>query len=180
MYGFSPAAADELTVFGSAKPKYSQTSVANWLEYMQERDIDRVCCLLEPKTVNRYESDLLTAYQDKFGQEQILWQSNIIDFQIPDPTILIDNIIPFLISAEQNKQKVVVHCSHGIGRTGVVLAAWLVSQRGMSNKEALSAVRQQNRLPQEAIIAALFLGKNPWRIYQQLNRLLNDCRAAFS
>lgn len=73
-----------------------------------------------------------------------------------------------------------VHCSHGVGRTGIVLAAWLVSRRGLSNQQALSAVRQQKRLPQEVMIAALLFGKNPWQIKRQLDNLLNICRTAFS
>lgn len=180
MYRFAPAAANESTVFGAAKPKYSEISVKQWLEFMQAQKIDRVCCLLEPKTFNRYQPNLLTAYQHQFGQERVLCPPAIADFQIPNPAILVENIIPFLISAEQNRQKVVVHCSHGIGRTGIVLAAWLVSRRGLSNQQALSAVRQQKRLPQEAMIAALLFGKNPLHIKQQLNDLLNTCRAAFS
>ena len=180
MYRFAPAAADESIVFGAAKPKYSETSVKQWLEFMQAQKIDYVCCLLEQKTVNRYQADLLTAYRQQFGTERVLWQPNVPDFQIPNPTILIEDIIPFLISAEQNRKKVVVHCSGGVGRTGIVLAAWLVSQRGLSNQQAISAVRQQKRLPQEAMIAALLFGKNPWYIKKQLNDLLNACRAAFN
>ncbi len=179
MYRFAPAADNELIVFGAAKPKYCQTSVQQWLDFMQAQNIDRVCCLLESKTVDRYQSNLLAAYQQQFGEQKVLWQPGIADFQIPDSGILIENIIPFLISAEQVQQKVVVHCSHGVGRTGIVLAAWLVSQRGLSNKEALLAVRQQKSLPQEAMIAALLFGKNPFRIKQQLNALLNACRVAF-
>ena len=179
MYRFAPAAVDESIVFGAAKPKYSEASVKQWLKFMQTQQIDRVCCLLEPKTVNRYQTSLLTAYQQQFGRERVLWQPAIADFQIPDPAILTENIVPFLISAEQKQQKVVVHCSGGVGRTGIVLAAWLVSRRGLSNKQALFAVRQQKRLPQEAMIAALLFGKNPIRIKQQLDRLLNDCRRAF-
>ena len=180
MYRFAPAAANEATVFGAAKPNYSETSVNRWLEFMQAQNIDRVCCLLEKKAVNRYQSNLLAAYKQQFGEQKVLWQPGIADFQIPNPKILIEYIIPFLISAEQNRQKAVVHCSHGMGRTGIVLAAWLVSRRGLSNEEALSAVRQQKRLPQEAMIAALLFGKNAFRIKQQLNDLLNACRAAFS
>lgn len=180
MYRFAPAAADELTVFGAAKAKYSETSVQHWLEFMEAQKIDCVCCLLEPKTVDRYESDLLAAYQHKFGQKRVLWQPGIADFQIPNPATLIESIIPFLISAERDRQKVVVHCSGGIGRTGIILAAWLVSRRGLSNHKALSTVRQQKRLPQEAMIAALLFSKNPFSIKQQLNDLLNDCRAAFN
>ena len=179
MYGFAPAAAEELIAFGAAKPKYSETSVKQWLEFMQAQKIDRVCCLLEPKTVNRYESDLLTTYQRQLGSKSILWQS-LPDFQIPDPVILIETIIPFLINSDRQKQKVVVHCAGGKGRTGIVLAAWLVSHRGLSNQQALAAVKQQKRLPQEAAIAALLFGKNPFGIKQQLNDLLNTCRAAFN
>jgi len=141
--------------------------------------IARICCLLEPKT-NRYHSDLLTAYQQAFGREKVLWQPEIADFQIPNSSILIESIIPFLISAEQNRQKAVVHCSHGVGRTEIVLAAWLVSRRGLSNRQALSAVREQKRLPEEAMIAALLFGKNPLHIKRQLNNLLNVCRTAFN
>ena len=180
MYRFAPAAEDELIVFGAAKPKYSKTSIKQWLEFMEAQNIARVCCLLESKTINRYRADLLTAYRRQFGRDRVLWQPAIADFQIPDPAILIENIIPFLVSAQQARQKAVVHCSDGIGRTGIVLAAWLVSRRGLSNREAISAVRQQKRLPQEAMIAALFLGKNPLHIKRQLNDLLDACRVAFN
>lgn len=128
MYRFAPAASDESIVFGAAKPQYSETFVQQWLEFMQGQEIERICCLLEPKTCNRYQPDLLTAYQQTFGKERVLWQPEIADFQIPNPTILIESIIPFLISADQEWQKVVVHCSHGVGRTGIVLAAWLVGE----------------------------------------------------
>lgn len=73
----------------------------------------------------------------------------------------------------------VVHCSGGVGRTGVVLACWLVAERGFSNREALSAVIQNHRNPYEATIAATFRFQNPYQVKSQLDRLLNDCRHAF-
>ncbi len=69
----------------------------------------------------------------------------------------------------------VVHCAGGIGRTGHILAAWLVSVRGFSNQDAISAVIRTGRNPHEAVI----LSKNPLQVAQELNVLLNNCRLAF-
>ncbi len=178
MYKFAPAAEDESIVFGAARPKYTQRSIEQWIEFMQQKQVSRVCCLLESKQLDRYPINLLATYRQKFNSESVLWQS-IKDFQIPSSKILIKRIIPFLISADKQDQKIVVHCSGGIGRTGIVLACWLVSQRGFSNQEAIYAVKQNKRNPHEALIAAMLRGKNPYRVKQQLNSLFNDCRHAF-
>lgn len=178
MYKFAPAARQESIVFGAARPQYSETTIKQWIEFMEAQQIEKVVCLLEKKSLSRYAVDLLATYRQKFGQKSVLWQP-IPDFQLPTPAMLIESIIPFLIEAAQKQQKVVVHCSGGVGRTGIVLAAWLVSSRGFSNQQALSAVKQNQRYPQEAIIAALFKGKNPYRRKQQLNKLLDDCRDVF-
>jgi protein-tyrosine phosphatase len=69
----------------------------------------------------------------------------------------------------------VVHCSGGIGRTGHVLAAWLVAGRGFSRHSAITAVKRRGRNPYEAVIAAPFKGRNPWKVAAELNRLLEDC-----
>ena len=86
--------------------------------------------------------------------------------------------VPFLAAADQLGEKVVVHCSGGIGRTGQVLAAWLVSGRGLSNSAAIAATRRTGRNPYEAAIAALVKGRNPWKVVGELNALLDDCRFA--
>jgi protein-tyrosine phosphatase len=178
MYKFAPATRQESIIFGAARPRYTQKSIAQWIKFMQQQEISRVCCLLESKQLARYPRDLLETYRQEFAAQYVLWQP-IKDFQIPPAEILIDRIIPFLISAEQNQQKTVVHCSGGVGRTGIVLAAWLVSQRGFTNQQAISAVKQNQRYPQEAIIAALFKLQHPFQVNQQLHNLLNDCRNAF-
>jgi protein-tyrosine phosphatase len=179
MYKFAPANRYESIVFGATRPKYSEISIKQWIEFMQAEKIEKICCLLETKSLIRYQVDLLAIYRQKFGQEAVLWQP-LADFQIPTSSNLIDLIIPFLISAEQNQQKVVVHCAGGVGRTGIVLAAWLVSRRGFTNQQAISAVKQNQRYPQEAIIAALFKLQHPLQANQKLHNLLNDCRNAFN
>lgn len=84
--------------------------------------------------------------------------------------------MPFLAVANQHQEKAVVHCSGGIGRTGHVLAAWLVAGRGFSSKAAIAAVKQTGRNPYEAVIAAPFKGRNPWSMALELTKLLEECK----
>jgi protein-tyrosine phosphatase len=173
MYKFASASENESIVFGSARPGYSNEQVNEWIEFMQNKNIKRVCCLLAESQLSRY-SNLLEVYRQIFGLDAICW-TPIEDFHFADPEILIHQILPFLAVANQNHEKVVVHCSGGIGRTGHVLAAWLVAGRGLSNKTAIAAVKQTGRNPHEAVIAAPFTGRNPWRVAAELNLLLDEC-----
>ncbi|WP_250126711.1 dual specificity protein phosphatase family protein [Chroococcidiopsis sp. CCMEE 29] len=173
MYKFSAASESELIVFGSARPRYSNEKVNEWTEFMQSQEIKRVCCLLPESQLARY-SNLLDVYRQIFGINQVCW-APIEDFYFADPGLLIHQILPFLATANQKNERVVVHCSGGIGRTGHVLAAWLVAGRGFSNKAAIAAVKQTGRNPYEAVIAAPFKGRNPWKVAAELDLLLNEC-----
>lgn len=173
MYKFDSASEHEPIVFGSARPGYSNEQVNEWIEFMQSKDIKRVSCLLSESQLTRY-SHLLDAYRQTFGLEQVCW-TPIEDFHFADSKTLVYQILPFLAVANQRQEKVVVHCSGGIGRTGHVLAAWLVAGRGLSNQAAIAAVKQTGRNPYEAVIAALFKGRNPWKAAAELNLLLDEC-----
>jgi protein-tyrosine phosphatase len=173
MYNFAAASADETIVFGSARPGYSDRQVRAWIEFMQGKGITRVCCLLPEIQLNRY-SNLLNTYRDRFGEGAILW-TPIEDFHIVNADVFIDRILPFLILADRLQQKVVIHCSGGIGRTGHILAAWLVAGRGFDRQLAIATVRETGRNPYEALIAAPFLGRNPWRVANELQLLLDRC-----
>ncbi|WP_121971693.1 dual specificity protein phosphatase family protein [Leptolyngbya sp. BC1307] len=173
MFRFAAASEDELIVFGSARPGYTNEQVSEWIEFMQNQSIQRVCCLLPKTQLVRY-SDLLGVYRQVFGIDQVCW-APIEDFNFAAREILAHQILPFLAIANQQNEKVVVHCSGGIGRTGHVLAAWLVAGRGFSNKLAIAAVKQTGMNPYEAVIAAPFKGRNPWKVAEELNRLLEDC-----
>ena len=179
MYKFAAASPSETIVFGSARPGYSSNQVNEWIEFMQSQDIKRVCCLLSQTQLDRY-SDLLGIYRQTFGSDRVCW-SPIEDFQLVDRQTLIQEILPFLAitprglreaNADHQNEKVVVHCSGGIGRTGHVL----VAERGFSNKTAIATVKQTGRNPYEAVSFALLKGRNPEKVIAQLNALLNDCR----
>lgn len=153
MHNFGPASSDETIVFGSARPGYDSHSVSRrkveeWVEFMKRRGIERVCCLLAREQLAYYE-DLLGVYGDRFGSGNVCW-APINDFQLAEGTLLTEKILPFLASTADRKERVVVHCSAGIGRTGHVLAAWLVHRRGFSPREAINTIETMGRNPYEA------------------------------
>jgi protein-tyrosine phosphatase len=174
MYNFSAATADESIVFGAARPGYSHKQVEKWIEFMQIQDIKRVCCLLSAPQLDRY-SDLLAVYRQYFGSDSICW-APIEDFQIVDREVLIHQILPFLSSADRQSDRLVVHCAGGVGRTGQILAAWLIARRGFSRNSAIATVKQSGRNPYEAVIAAPFTCRNPWQVMAKIETVLDECR----
>ncbi len=175
MYKFAPAWENEQIVFGSARPGYSNENVNQWVKFMQNQDIKRICCLLSQPQLIRY-TDLLGIYREAFGKEQVCW-TPIEDFQLCKGITLTQQVLPFLALANQQEEKVVVHCSGGIGRTGHVLADWLVCKRKLSNQQAISAVKKMGRNPYEAAIAGVLKGQNYLKGIGELNLLLDYCRS---
>lgn len=168
-WGFAAASEEEPGVFGARRPGFPFPRVSSlfvdiWIAFMQAQGITRVICLLPTRRLDAYD-DLLGTYRQAFGDDNVLWVP-IDDFQLAEESQLIDQILPFLAEAEHYQEKTVVHCSGGVGRTGHVLAAWLVSCRGMSNEEAIAAVKKQGRNARESRD-------------KRLDGLLDRCRDAF-
>ncbi|CAM3876503.1 MULTISPECIES: protein-tyrosine phosphatase family protein [Paenibacillus] len=169
-HGFTAAYEGEHFVFGARRPGFpfarvSSVLLQRWIAFMRIQGIIRVICLLPPRQLAAYE-DLLRSYHQEFGKDNVLWVP-VEDFQLVEEDQLIYRILPFLAESERLQAKTVVHCSGGVGRTGHVLAAWLVSCRGMSNEEAITAVKRQGRNASESRD-------------KRLDELLNRCRDAFS
>ena len=74
----------------------------------------------------------------------------IEDYHLCDHRTLEDTILPFLAASDASGTRPVVHCSGGLGRTGHILAAWLVRHRGLSVDDALEIVSRE-RNPREAV-----------------------------
>jgi protein-tyrosine phosphatase len=174
-FRFGAAAEEENYIFGAQRPGYSSATpiadaeVTRWITFMQRKGVKRVCCLLEDQ-LSLYASDLLEAYRHSFGEQAVCW-APIMDFCLVNADMLIESVLPFLAESARRGEPVVVHCSGGFGRTGHVLAAWLVYGRSMTNESAIDAVIEHGRNPYEAE-GRSDTGK------AKLNSLLDACRAA--
>ena len=67
-FRFKAASRDEKIVYGSERPGYPKESVGNtlvmdWIQFMENRGIKRVCCLLTKDSLDYYDEDLLRAYR---------------------------------------------------------------------------------------------------------------------
>lgn len=152
-YYLDRAAPDESTVYGACRPGYAPGSpaeapVEHWAEAMRGAGIERVCCLLHPPQLARY-LDLLGQYEREFGADRV-HHAPIKDYHLADPET-VDDIVSFLREADRADEPTVVHCAAGLGRTGHVLAAWLVRGRGYDPDEAVATVEEMGRTPREAI-----------------------------
>ena len=156
-FKFASAAPSEPTVFGAQRPGYDyhsvgQDMIVEWTDFMQANGIRRVCCLLPKEQLGFYGTDLLASYRELFGNQNVC-HVEVQDLQLIDLADLEQTILPFLRESDRNRVPVVVHCSGGSGRTGHVLAAWLVRERLIPLAEAIALLRKTNRDPYEAVIS---------------------------
>jgi protein-tyrosine phosphatase len=151
-HGFDPASPGETTVFGVCRPGYpspapADAAVQEWIAFMHEQDIDRVCCLLSDKLTN-YDG-LLDHYRAAFGPQNVC-HAPIDDYTSVPEALFHDVVLPFLQEADADSDRVVVHCSAGMGRTGQILVLWLVHERHYDLTDAVDVVEAMGRNPLEA------------------------------
>ena len=153
---FAPAAPDETYVYGACTPGWHSAASRDaaredWTAFMQSEGIERVLCLLTGCQLDS-RGALLEAYHDAFGETNVR-RVPVRDHHVVPEATLVDEVLPFLVAARSDEAPVVVHCLAGLGRTGLVLAAWLVYSRDYGPDRAVETVRDHGRAPMDAVEA---------------------------
>jgi protein-tyrosine phosphatase len=151
-YNFGTAVPREEIVHGACRPGHpvyaAETSVEEWLRFLDNRGITRVCCLLDDPQLGLYDG-LLETYRGHFGIDYVC-HAPLSDYTVVAPRTYHGTIAPFLHEATNHNDRVVVHCSAGQGRTGHLLALWVAEKYDWGIKQAVQAVQATGRSPLEA------------------------------
>ena len=151
---FAPAAPDEAFVYGACTPGWHSAAghdaaIDDWVNFMRAEGIERVCCLLTGCQLDDCGA-ILGHYHEAFDEANVL-HAPVRDHHLIPEDVLVGEILPFLAESRAAEEPVVVHCLAGIGRTGQVLAAWLVYNRDYGPERAIETVTENGRDPADAV-----------------------------
>jgi atypical dual specificity phosphatase len=132
-------------VFGACRPGHLGGDLADWTGVLADGDVSTVVCLLSEGEAGRW--GLPGAYEGTFEAYHV----PIRDRHFPSVDRL-RRAVDVLETADDG-ERVAVHCNAGLGRTGVVAAAWLVRERGFAPAAAVATVETgpMPRAPREAV-----------------------------
>lgn len=146
VHNFGPASTRDEIVHTSERPggdpqgataQIFMNQVQGSIDFMLSQNIQQVMVLLEDNELDIYEAPgLLAKYQ----------QNNLQVHRNPMTVVgSAANAQRILVAAAECNEKIVCHCTHGMGRSGRIAAGWLVMKYGLSpeaaTKEALATAR---------------------------------------
>ncbi|MCF8885504.1 MAG: dual specificity protein phosphatase family protein [Nitrososphaerota archaeon] len=113
-------------VAGSGRPvSYEQ------VKWVKEKGISTIISLTESPLPEDWVKELEIKYH----------HYPIKDHSAPDPHLL-KEIVEKIIEEIEKGGRVLVHCAAGLGRTGVVLASYLIVKKKIPPEEAIKIVRE--------------------------------------
>jgi len=116
----------ENEVAASSAPENSEH-----LKWLQSQGIKHVLCL---------DEDYMNVYKKKLHYLNVKL-IDIIEFEAPDSET-IESIVNYLRNVKEQKEPVLIHCRAGWGRTGTILAIYLMEFYNKTAREAIQEIRK--------------------------------------
>ena len=134
-HNFGPVSSRDNTLYTACRPgnppgktdAVSNEAVQEWIHFMKDSGVSKVVCLLDDNEYANYDMDLCKQYCA--GGLQVFCQ----EMRAEGASAKINEYIE---SAAKKGEKVVAHCTGGVGRAGRVGAGWLVHRYGLTPAEA--------------------------------------------
>jgi len=136
-HNFGPASSRDDILYTSERPggdpgedgtEISTSLVQEWINFMKTKGVQHVLVLLDDNELDIYQSPgLLTLYQ----QNGLTVHRNPMGVHGAA-----ERAIQTIRDVEAAKEKIVAHCTHGMGRSGRIAAGWLSIRYGLSTKDA--------------------------------------------
>ena len=150
-YNFSKASSRDDIVYAACRPGHAHPReglivtprgpptkvepVAKWVDFMKDRGIKRVLCLLTRSELTFYSESLLAQYRKLFANDDVV--ETVSDIYSKDAR---KRILEALDSAARANEKIVIHCSAGQSRSGACCALWLHHRYKLPIDEAVDEV----------------------------------------
>jgi protein-tyrosine phosphatase len=135
-FNFGPASDRDTIFFTCERPEgdegdakmITNKNVQNWIEYMKSQNIKHVLVLLDDNELEIYEEPgLLDLYE----------AGGLGYFRAPMGEMgASQRVVDYVKEKEKKGEKVVAHCTHGMGRSGRVAAGWVAARYGVSPEKA--------------------------------------------
>jgi atypical dual specificity phosphatase len=102
--------------------------------------VKAIAVLAEPQEIARYWGSVNNYFRALENKSFEFTYSPIRDFHAPD-LIQLEKLVEWIDAKVRENKPVLVHCHAGIGRTGTIIAAYLV-KKGYGASEAIKKVRK--------------------------------------
>jgi len=137
---------DGVGLFGACRPGHLGGDLEAWADVLRAGGVTDVVCLLSTGEASRW--GLPEAYDGVFATHHV----PIRDRHLPTRERL-EAALVAIDGAVSRGDRAAIHCNAGLGRTGVVGAAWLVHAEGLGPQAAVRTVETgpARRTPREAI-----------------------------
>lgn len=142
-HNFGPASPLDQTLFTAKQPgiaseetgKISSESVQEWINYISAQGVTNVITLLSDDELDSYEEPGLKSLLEEAGMKCFISPMGDLG--------ACDRVFTVVHEAEAKGEKVVTHCTGGVGRAGRVAAGWLVNRYSLSPEVATLIVLDQ-------------------------------------